>query len=78
VEEPLYPNRLHTPLSDDATRFVNESSVGLVERAIAGLAKSQEFPLEGRDREQELIALVLQRWRQLGRAVGAVTEIARV
>src|SRR5258708_31736524 len=66
VTIPIYPNRLHSLLSDDPSRAVNEATVTLVERAVAALASgnnSENQDSSKQDATAELLAKVLQAWR---------------
>jgi len=75
VKTPVYPNRLHTLLSEEPTRFLNEATLALIARALEAVlgdgANSGELTPSS-----TLVDGVLQRWRVSARSADAVRDIA--
>jgi superfamily II DNA or RNA helicase len=69
----LYPNRLHTLLSEDPTKSVNEGTVSLVEAVAAG---SPALPPQDEAAVAKLEARVREAWMQARAAGNPVAELA--
>lgn len=76
-KEAIYPNRLHTLLSDDFSRALNESTVALIERAYDLLNKETErIEVSSTDTFKKLEYPILVRWQASRRLETNLLEIA--
>lgn len=75
VRTPVYANRVHTLLSDDPSRSLNQATIDLIRKAIDALPEGQPYSFEA-DPSKQLAEEALRRWRQSSRSPSAVREIA--
>jgi superfamily II DNA or RNA helicase len=77
IKTPIYPNRLHSLLSDDLTLALNESTVSLIEQSLELiLANRQEAAETTTDRNAEVSSKIAVSWRSTGRSATDVRGIA--
>jgi len=75
--ETIYPNRIHTLLSDDYSRALNEATVALIERAFDSLNNDDnKVDLSSTTTFKQLIAPILIRWQASRRSEASLLEIA--
>lgn len=75
IQSPLYPNRLHTLLSDDPLRFVNEATLHLAQRAMDLLVANPSSRVDGA-KSESLAGQVISRWRTSPHSPTTTQEIS--
>src|SRR5262245_54843299 len=63
-EQKIYPNRLHTVLSDEPTRSLNEASIVGIEQAVAALMKRRSSQGEDESTLRTIFDKVRAAWDQ--------------
>jgi superfamily II DNA or RNA helicase len=77
IKTPIYPNRLHSLLSDDLTLALNEATVFLIEQSLELVsANRQNGPDVQTDRSAEISSNVVAGWRSTSRSSTDIREIA--
>jgi superfamily II DNA or RNA helicase len=77
VKDTIYPNRIHTLLSDDPSRALNESTVTLIERALESLSNEiGQVDIGSSDTFRQISAPVLTGWQASHRSESSLREIA--
>ena len=74
----VYPNRLHSLLSDDDEHALNEATVSLIERAVEGVSPSGvELERRAAAGLAELQQRVQERWRSATPSAAVLLDVAR-
>lgn len=74
----LYPNRLHTILSEKPNRSLNEASVGAIEKAVTALIEAEpDFLATGTRNVRILFERVKAAWPKVKGAADPVAEVAQ-
>jgi superfamily II DNA or RNA helicase len=77
IRDTIYPNRIHTLLSDDQSRALNESTVTLIERAFNTLNNDgNQVEPSSTTTFKQLVAPILIRWQASRRSEASLREIA--
>lgn len=70
----VYPNRIHSLLSEDATRALNETSVELIRTAVTTLKEAGYSPDEAGS--EEFVAKVIEAWRKTDKSAAALRFVS--
>src|SRR5215211_3086462 len=77
IKDTIYPNRIHTLLSDDPSRALNESTVTLIERALESLSNEiGQVDIGSSDTFRQISAPILTGWQASHRSESSLREIA--
>ena len=77
-QKEIYPNRLHTLLSEEPLRSLNEASVAVIERAVTALNQSQpQLAAAGEEKLRGLFEKVLAAWPNSATATNRLADVAR-
>ena len=77
IKTPIYPNRLHSLLSDDLTLALNESTLSLIEQSLELITPSrQDGPDSETDQSAEVSSKIVASWRSTSHSAADIREIA--